>query len=260
MSASAFRPAELLVLPAALLALALAIELSGANQNLFITLNATAATLPDPLWAFTTIWGDTLLLTACALPFAKRQPQLPWSILIAALTGGLLVQALKLGFDAPRPPATLAPDAFHLIGRALKRHSFPSGHSFTAFAFAAILIRQLQPGMAIRGLLIAGAAAVAFSRIAVGVHWPVDVLVGSALGWLAGYLSVGIARRYPWGETLAGRRFLLAFFILLAVALAFERNGFASTNWLLDLAAFNAVLFGVLQLAQLMRMRRKEIS
>ncbi len=241
---------HVLLPPAVLLTLAAAIWLSGVNRALFLLLNHWAARLPDAFWAYTTLWGDTLLLTACVVPFAKRHPQLLWSVLIAALLGGLLVQALKIGFDAPRPPAVLAADQFHLIGRSLKRHSFPSGHSFTAFTFAVILIRQLRPRLAMRAWLLFGAAAVAFSRIAVGVHWPVDVLTGSALGWLTGHVAIGLAQRYRWGLSPGGRRFLLGFFILLAIALAFEKTDFQSAHWLLDLVAFCAIVLGAVQLGE----------
>jgi hypothetical protein len=39
---------------------------------------------------------------------------------------------------------------------------------------------------------------VGVSRVAVGAHWPGDVLVGAALGWAVGVLSVRIASRGRW--------------------------------------------------------------
>jgi membrane-associated phospholipid phosphatase len=57
--------------------------------------------------------------------------------------------------------------------------SFPSGHSASGFAFAGAVARSL-PGIAVplRGL----AAAVAYSRVHTGVHYPGDVVVGSLVG------------------------------------------------------------------------------
>jgi undecaprenyl-diphosphatase len=57
--------------------------------------------------------------------------------------------------------------------------SFPSGHSASGFAFAGAVAGSL-PGLAIplRGL----AAAVAYSRVHTGVHYPGDVIVGSLVG------------------------------------------------------------------------------
>ena len=57
--------------------------------------------------------------------------------------------------------------------------SFPSGHSASAFAFASAASAPL-PGMG--GLLQMAAAMVAYSRVHTGVHYPVDVVVGSLIG------------------------------------------------------------------------------
>lgn len=57
--------------------------------------------------------------------------------------------------------------------------SFPSGHSATSFAFAYTIGRHLPfIGIPIRLL----AAAVAYSRVHIGVHYPGDVIVGSVMG------------------------------------------------------------------------------
>ncbi len=57
--------------------------------------------------------------------------------------------------------------------------SFPSGHAATSFACAALLAWLTPlPKVALFGL----AALIAFSRVYVGVHYPLDVLGGAALG------------------------------------------------------------------------------
>ncbi|CAN5734008.1 MAG: phosphatase PAP2 family protein [Ilumatobacteraceae bacterium] len=57
--------------------------------------------------------------------------------------------------------------------------SFPSGHSATSFAFAYTIGRHL-PFLGIPIRLVA--AAVAYSRVHTGVHYPGDVIVGSIMG------------------------------------------------------------------------------
>jgi membrane-associated phospholipid phosphatase len=57
--------------------------------------------------------------------------------------------------------------------------SFPSGHAASASAFATGVMRAL-PTVGIP--LHAAAAVVAYSRVHTGVHYPLDVIVGSVLG------------------------------------------------------------------------------
>ena len=85
------------------------------------------------------------------------------------------------------------------IGRRPWTSSFPSGHSASAAAFAAGATRELPAaGVA----LVPLAAAVAYSRVHVGVHFRSDVWAGAAIGVT---LAV-IGRRWwpvkPWGPAL----------------------------------------------------------
>jgi undecaprenyl-diphosphatase len=72
--------------------------------------------------------------------------------------------------------------------------SFPSGHSAAGFAFAAAVSTEL-PALALP--LRATAAAVAYSRVHTGVHYPGDVVAGAVLGGSIGHVV---------GVVLASRR------------------------------------------------------
>jgi undecaprenyl-diphosphatase len=91
----------------------------------------------------------------------------------------LLSLGIKLAIGRPRP-FVLFPDPSPLVVGVIG-DSFPSGHSATAFAGAAILSRYLPCRWPILYLL---AAAIAFSRVYVGVHYPTDVVGGAILGLL----------------------------------------------------------------------------
>jgi undecaprenyl-diphosphatase len=83
---------------------------------------------------------------------------------------------LKALFDRSRPPDALGLEA---LGSVPTSASFPSGHAMSAFAVAAA-IAVLSPRL--RWPVLAVAALIAFSRVYLGVHFWLDVLVGAALG------------------------------------------------------------------------------
>jgi membrane-associated phospholipid phosphatase len=62
--------------------------------------------------------------------------------------------------------------------------SFPSGHSSAIWSIATILTHQYPKYYVVPFLSYSIASAVAYSRMVVDAHWPSDVVVGSALGYL----------------------------------------------------------------------------
>jgi undecaprenyl-diphosphatase len=70
--------------------------------------------------------------------------------------------------------------------------SFPSGHAASAFAFAYAVGRHL-PGLAVPIRLLA--AAVAYSRVHTGVHYPGDVVIGSVTGAGTAAMVAAVADR-----------------------------------------------------------------
>jgi len=70
--------------------------------------------------------------------------------------------------------------------------SFPSGHSASAFAFAGAVGREM-PWLAFPLRLLA--AAVAYSRVHTGVHYPGDAVVGSLIGGATGSVVGGALDR-----------------------------------------------------------------
>ena len=175
---------------------------SGANPAVFLAFNQAAAALPAGLWASLTVLGDTLAAFALLLPFVRRRPELAAGVALATLFALVYVHSLKLGLDLPRPPAVFDAGTFNLIGPALRAGAFPSGHTATAFAVMALLGAYIT-GWGRLLPLLALATLVGLSRIALGVHWPLDVLAGAAGGWLAGLAGIALARRWqalhhPW--------------------------------------------------------------
>jgi diacylglycerol kinase family enzyme len=92
-------------------------------------------------------------------------------------------------FPRRRPAAELLPIPRRMTRRPTSS-SFPSGHSASAAAFAAAVAMENPKAAA---AIIPLAAAVGYSRVHTGVHWPTDVLAGAAIGVGAAY-----ATRHWW--------------------------------------------------------------
>lgn len=97
---------------------------------------------------------------------------------------------LKNIIARPRPkieiPTAIVPFDFY------QSFSFPSGHATIAFAAAYILGREHKKS---KWLYYSLAMLISFSRIYLGKHYPSDVIAGTFLGLLIGYLSIRLTQK-----------------------------------------------------------------
>ena len=131
------------------------------------------------------MFGAVWLAIAAVLAVARRRPSTALWTLAAYLTATLTASALQaaIGRERPRLPTLVARPS---------THSFPSGHATTSFACAALLA-TVEPRL--RVPLYVLAALIAFSRLEVGVHFPLDVLAGTVLGLVLGGAVRALRRR-----------------------------------------------------------------
>ncbi len=109
------------------------------------------------------------------------------AMVAAALSAGLALAvgaAISRLVDRPRP-FVADPGQLHLFVSHSADASFPSDHATAAFAIAvAILLRKRSWGI----VALVLAAILSVGRVAVGVHYPTDVLAGATLGAAAALL------------------------------------------------------------------------
>lgn len=118
------------------------------------------------------IWLGLALLFALVL---RRAAVLVW-VLVAEIVADVSTTGLQALFGRARP------DVPTLVARP-HSHSFPSGHAATSFACATVL-GALEPRLRVPAYVLA--ALIAFSRLYVGVHYPLDVLAGAVWGIAVG--------------------------------------------------------------------------
>jgi membrane-associated phospholipid phosphatase len=119
------------------------------------------------------------MVVALVLAVLWRRPWLFVAVLAADVVADAISFGLREWIDRRRPPLVY-PEPKPLVS-VPHSGSFPSGHAATAFACATVLA-VLAPRLAVPAFVLA--AVIAWSRVYNGVHWPLDVLGGAALGVL----------------------------------------------------------------------------
>jgi undecaprenyl-diphosphatase len=121
------------------------------------------------------------LLVGFSLVRGARRRGARRAVVAAGLSAGLalgVAQLISHAVARPRP-FVADPSSVHLFSSHAADPGFPSDHATAAFAIAvAVLLRDRRWGV----VALAFAAVLAVGRVAIGVHYPTDVLGGAALG------------------------------------------------------------------------------
>lgn len=170
-------------------------------------------------WALVSYLGSVWFVVSavvCAYVFGDRHRFAPW---VAIVMGAYAVMVgLKGAFDVARPgvgpaidPAALplAVQVLYAPAVDVVTTSFPSGHAIAGTVIWTMLALETDVGSRRTRFAVAATmiVLVAFSRIAVGLHYPVDVVAGVVIG--LGYLAIvfsvrdRVAARDPDAATTA---------------------------------------------------------
>jgi len=122
-------------------------------------------------------YGAVWLMLAALAALVWRRPGIFMLVLAGDVVADVSSFALRHAIGRERPPLRF--DEPRPLVHVPMNPSFPSGHASTSFACAALLAWLTPlPSAPLFGL----AALIAFSRVYDGVHYPLDVVGGAALG------------------------------------------------------------------------------
>jgi undecaprenyl-diphosphatase len=160
----------------------------------------------DPLLAYINA-SEALFAVTLALVFlfANGERLKAWrrAAFAAALSAGLALAVAKVIselVDRARP-FVVDPHGVHLFTGHAADPGFPSDHATGAFAVAmAIFLRNRRVG----SVALVAAAVIGVGRVAIGVHFPSDVLAGAVLGCAAA-LALFSGPIRPWIDRLSDR-------------------------------------------------------
>ncbi|AEH38868.1 phosphatase PAP2 family protein [Halopiger xanaduensis] len=110
--------------------------------------------------------------------------RVPFAVVVFGGIG--LATVAKIVFGLPRPP-----------GAGIGGYGFPSGHALGSTVVYGLLAHRIGTRHAVIGAAVV-VAIVATSRIAIGVHYPTDVLAGVGMG--AAYLVLALSALEEWPQ------------------------------------------------------------
>lgn len=147
-------------------------------------------------FAAATHLGDTAVLVALAALIYLAYDREAGAFVAGVLFCGFAVTlAAKAWFGLPRPPVELQYVSAYGLG-------FPSGHAVgSTVGWGAMALALDTVSSARRRAMVAGTvvAAVSISRVAIGVHYLVDVVAGVAVGLAVLWVAVRWLRNEPLG-------------------------------------------------------------
>lgn len=150
-------------------------------EFLYMLERIRTAGLNEFMLAVTTFGEETAFLVAALILFWCVDKRKGYYLLAVGFFGTLANQFLKITCRVPRP--WVRDPEFTILEQARDAatgYSFPSGHSQSGVGtFGAIA--YTTKNKVVKWLCIAVAVLVPFSRMYIGVHYPSDVLVGSAM-------------------------------------------------------------------------------
>jgi undecaprenyl-diphosphatase len=167
------------------------------DHQMFQLVNSHHAPFFDTLFALVTNLGNGWVVTPILLVIAffcvPRKRLVPYIIIatIGMTASGMANLNVKQSCHRQRPlayymtsqtTATETPPpkyTVHIVGEPLTSRSFPSGHSNTAFSAAALVALSFGGWY---WLAFVPAMLVGYSRLYMGVHFPLDVVAGGLLG------------------------------------------------------------------------------
>ncbi|HEX7798658.1 MAG TPA: phosphatase PAP2 family protein [Vicinamibacterales bacterium] len=117
----------------------------------------------------------------------RTTPALLLELMLAIVLASFLANYVVKPLVSRERPFVSTPEIL-VIGSRPGDASFPSGHAANAFAGASVLARRLR---AQRVLWWALALLITYSRIYLGVHYPLDVIGGALLGYVCGTVAGG---------------------------------------------------------------------
>lgn len=162
-------------------------ELHPLNLKLFYLINSHHCPALDVFFLMFRLVGHGLfIIPVLALVYMFRRHKFK-RLAVGLIISTSIVHIIKNAFPQYRPALALGQDNIHLL-LDLHGNSFPSADATMAFTIMAALIAGERRWF--QCVLVVYAVMVAYTRVYLGVHFPLDVTVGAVIGILSAVFHV----------------------------------------------------------------------
>ena len=226
------------------------------QKDSFLYLNSQFSKFPDLQFNLTQL-GDVIIFLPLLTIFIVYAPKFWHALLSSLLVSSIFSFLLKKLFAVPRPAAVFDNDSFLIIGKVLSGNtSLPSGHSIATFTiltsvFFAFIPKEMRFKIIwFFSILIIGLIIV-FTRVGVGAHYPLDVIIGSIIGCTAALVGVFINNKYnPW-IWIGNKKYYPVFIFVMFIWAIALMNKIIATNLIIfyfSLASLVITLFIIINI------------
>lgn len=169
-------------------------KLLSLDVELFIFLNSLGSVTYDGMWLFITKqsnWIPLFLLLLYVIYKKLGAKQTLYLLLVVALLVTFTDQMTNLfknGFQRLRPCNNTEINSFIRVVQVRNSFSFFSGHAANSIAVATLIYFTLRSYFKFFSLLFLWPLVFAYSRIYLGLHYPIDIMTGYLFGFVSGFL------------------------------------------------------------------------
>ncbi|MDL1913302.1 MAG: phosphatase PAP2 family protein [Bergeyella sp.] len=205
------------------------------QKNTFLFLNSKLSQYPVLEYNLTQL-GDALVILSLLSVFIVYIPAIWENLLSALLVSTVCSVVLKELFAVPRPAAVFDHNSFVIIGKTLTGHnSLPSGHSITISTILTVVLFAFMPRKLIYKIMwysvvfVVGFILVS-TRVGVGAHYPLDITIGSIIGYLSGVLGIFINQKHKLCAWVNNKKYYPVFIVLFVIGIVLTLNRITNEN------------------------------
>lgn len=172
------------------------------DRDTFVYLNGLGIEQYDAFWIFITniaTWTPLFILFI-VLIFLKFPKQIAYrkmgTVLALVIFITLITHLTKETVARLRPSNDLQINTLIRILKSPTDYSFFSGHASSSFSITVLVFLFLRKKVKWAGLFFVWPLLFCASRIYVGVHYPIDILVGSLVGIISGFTFYRLYNKY----------------------------------------------------------------